>query len=159
MPPTPKRYSPSIEDYLKTILALTREGGQASNQAVAEALDVRPPSVTGMIKRLADQGLLDHVPYRGVRLTEAGRHEALRILRRHRILETYLTERLGYHQHDVHAEAERLEHAASDRLIEAMAEALDDPRLDPHGAPIPSARGAFDATAAAAGPERTKVTS
>lgn len=163
MPGPSKRLSPSVEDYLKTILALTQTtdpaptaasttapdtapataSATASTTALAEALGVRPPSVTGMVKRLADQGLLEHTPYRGVQLTEAGRHEALRILRRHRILESYLTERLGYHDHDVHDEAERLEHAVSDRLIEAMADALDDPRHDPHGAPIPRARGEF----------------
>ena len=136
-----KRLTPSVEDYLKTVFALTQAEDQASTSALADALGVQPPSVTGMVKRLADRGLLEHVPYRGVRLTERGRIEALRVLRRHRILETYLTERLGYADHDVHDEAERLEHAVSDRLIEAMATALDDPAHDPHGAPIPTADG------------------
>jgi DtxR family Mn-dependent transcriptional regulator len=142
----PKRYSPSIEDYLKAVYALTRQGEQASTSALAGALGVQPSSVTGMVKRLAEQELLEHVPYRGVHLTQAGQREALRILRRHRILETYLTERLDYAWDDVHDEAERLEHAASDRLIEAMAGALDDPSHDPHGAPIPTAAGEIEAT-------------
>lgn len=135
------RYSPSVEDYLKAIYALCERGEAASTSAIAESLGVAPSSVTGMVKRLAEAELLEHVPYRGVRLTEAGARESLRILRRHRILETYLTERLGYAWDDVHDEAERLEHAASDRLIESMARALDDPSHDPHGAPIPTAAG------------------
>lgn len=139
------RYSPSVEDYLKAVFALTERGGAASTSALAEALDVAPSSVTGMVKRLAEAGLLEHLPYRGVRLTETGTRESLRVLRRHRILETYLTERLGFSWDDVHDEAERLEHAASDRLIEAMAHALDDPSHDPHGAPIPTAAGELDA--------------
>jgi DtxR family Mn-dependent transcriptional regulator len=97
-----------------------------------------------MVKRLADEGLLEHVPYRGVRLTESGRMEALRVVRRHRILETYLVERLGYAWVDVHAEAERLEHAASDRLVERMAAALENPSHDPHGAPIPTRSGEIE---------------
>jgi DtxR family Mn-dependent transcriptional regulator len=97
-----------------------------------------------MIKRLAAIGLLEHVPYRGVHLTKPGESEALRVLRRHRILETYLCGRLGYHWDDVHAEAERLEHAASDELIEHMADALGFPSHDPHGAPIPSKAGEIE---------------
>ena len=100
-----------------------------------------PASVTGMIRRLAVQGYLDHVPYRGVQLTDAGRRAALRTIRRHRILESYLTGVLGYAWDLVHDEAERLEHAASDELIERMATALGHPSVDPHGAPIPTADG------------------
>ena len=97
-----------------------------------------------MIKRLATDALVEHVPYRGVRLTARGRREALRIIRRHRILETYLVERLGYAWEEVHAEAERLEHAASDALIDRMALALEDPTHDPHGAPIPTRTGEME---------------
>jgi DtxR family Mn-dependent transcriptional regulator len=140
------RYSPSVEDYLKAIFALTRRGEAASTSALADSLQVAPSSVTGMVKRLAESGLLEHLPYRGVRLTDMGTRESLRVLRRHRILETYLTERLSFSWDDVHDEAERLEHAASDRLIEAMAHALDDPSHDPHGAPIPTAAGEVEAT-------------
>ena len=81
--------SRSVEDYLKAIYALSEHGDTASTSAIAEALDIQPASVTGMVKRLAGDGLLEHVPYKGVRLTEAGTREALRVLRRHRILETY----------------------------------------------------------------------
>jgi DtxR family Mn-dependent transcriptional regulator len=141
-----EKLSRSVEDYLKAIFALTERGDPASTSAVAESLDVQPASVTGMVKRLAESGLTEHVPYRGVRLTDRGHREALRIIRRHRILETYLVERLGYAWDDVHAEAERLEHAASDLLIEHMATALEDPRHDPHGAPIPTSAGEIEAT-------------
>ena len=135
------RLSRSVEDYLKAVFSLTRGGGTASTSALAEQLAIQPASVTGMVKRLAEMGLLAHAPYRGVQLTDRGAREALRVIRRHRILETYLTAVLGYAWEEVHEEAERLEHAASDRLIEAMAEALGDPSHDPHGAPIPTVSG------------------
>lgn len=138
--------SRSVEDYLKAIFSLTERGEPASTSAVAQLLDVQPASVTGMVKRLAESSLLEHVPYRGVRLTDRGTREALRIIRRHRILETYLVERLGYAWDDVHPEAERLEHAASDRLVEHMAAALENPSHDPHGAPIPTRTGEIEAT-------------
>ena len=141
---SPRNLSRSVEDYLKAIYALAGDGPPASTSAVAEALDVQPASVTGMVKRMAESGLLEHVPYKGVLLTEAGTREALRVLRRHRILETYLCARLGYTWDDVHDEAERLEHAASDTLIEQMARALGFPSHDPHGAPIPTAAGQIE---------------
>lgn len=137
--------SRSVEDYLKVIYGLTEQGEPASTSAIADLLEVQPASVSGMVKRLAESGYAEHAPYRGVRLTETGRQEALRIIRRHRILETYLHDRLGFPWEEVHAEAERLEHAASDRLIERMAGALEDPRHDPHGAPIPTAAGEIEA--------------
>jgi DtxR family Mn-dependent transcriptional regulator len=138
--------SRSVEDYLKAIYGLCESGDAASTSAIAEALDIQPASVTGMVKRLAEGALLEHVPYRGVRLTDRGTLEALRVLRRHRILETYLCERLAYSWDDVHAEAERLEHAASDALIEKMAAALAFPSHDPHGAPIPTRAGDIEHT-------------
>lgn len=143
-PPDSHRRSRSVEDYLKAVFGLTQAGGPASTSALAEQLAIQPSSVTGMVKRLAEEGLLEHAPYRGVQLTDAGTRIALRVIRRHRILETYLTERLGYAWEEVHDEAERLEHTASDRLIEAMAHALDHPVRDPHGAPIPSPDGHMD---------------
>ncbi|MDX1568596.1 MAG: metal-dependent transcriptional regulator [Longimicrobiales bacterium] len=146
MNPRSPHLSRSVEDYLKAIYALTEQGEAASTSQLAEALDVQPASVSGMIKRLAENGLVEHVPYRGVRLTEEGAREALRIVRRHRVLETYLHVRLGYSWDDVHREAERLEHAASDTLIDRMAAALEHPEHDPHGAPIPTRSGEIEET-------------
>ena len=133
--------SRSIEDYLKTIYKLELEAESAQTSAIAEALSIAPPSVSGMVKRLAEAGLLEHMPYRGVRLTETGRRQALKMLRRHRVLESYLIAQLGYDWHNVHDEAERMEHAVSDDLIARMADALGNPSYDPHGAPIPTAAG------------------
>jgi DtxR family transcriptional regulator, Mn-dependent transcriptional regulator len=147
---TAKRHlTVSVEDYLKAIYSLTQDGTAASTSSLAEALAVQPASVTGMIKRLAESGYAEHLPYKGVWLTESGAREALRIVRRHRVLETYLQLRLGFSWDDVHREAERLEHAASDALIDRMAAALEDPSHDPHGAPIPTKRGEVEAPAIA----------
>jgi len=147
--PTPLQDAPltaSVEDYLKAIYRLSAQGGFAATSDIAALLSLAPPSVSGMVKRLSETGLIEHVPYRGVQLTAQGRRAALRMLRRHRILESYLTTHLGYSWDDVHAEAERLEHAVSDELIERMARALDDPRYDPHGDPIPTAAGEIEET-------------
>ena len=138
------RLSRSVEDYLKAIYLLSERGEPASTSDIAEILDVQPASVSGMIKRLAETSLLEHAPYRGVRLTEAGTREALRIVRRHRVIETYLHLRLGYSWEEVHTEAERLEHAASDALVDRMAAALENPSHDPHGAPIPTSGGEIE---------------
>lgn len=142
----PPPLSRSVEDYLKVIYHLSSEGGFATTSDIAGMLAVAPPSVSGMTKRLSEAGLIEHVPYRGVQLTNQGRRAALRMIRRHRILEVYLTARLGYDWHDVHEEAERLEHAVSDGLIERMAAALGDPHYDPHGAPIPTVEGEIEET-------------
>lgn len=131
----------SVEDYLKAIYDLERTGGVGGTNDIAARLGVAPASVSGMVRRLADQGLLHHERYRGVTLTEAGRTAALRTIRRHRVLESYLTQVLGYPWDLVHDEAERLEHAASDELIDRMARAIGDPVTDPHGAPIPTREG------------------
>ncbi len=136
----------SVEDYLKVIYHLSSQGGFAATSDIAASLDVSPPSVSGMVKRLSETGLIEHVPYRGVQLTNQGRRAALRMIRRHRVLEVYLTQQLGYDWDGVHDEAERLEHAVSDELIERMAGALGDPRYDPHGAPIPTAAGEIEET-------------
>ncbi len=138
--------SRSVEDYLKAIFGLSEGGDPASTSAIADALDVQPASVTGMVKRLARAGLVGYVPYRGVQLTDAGERAALKVLRRHRVIETYLCELLEYKWDDVHAEAERLEHAASDDLVERMATALGSPSHDPHGSPIPTPTGKIEAT-------------
>jgi DtxR family Mn-dependent transcriptional regulator len=131
----------SVEDYLKAIYRLTLTGGAASTTALAQALRLSAPSVTGMVKRLAEQGYVRHAPYRGVALTPDGRRAALRTLRSHRLIEAYLVAFLGYDWDTVHAEAEQLEHAVSPMLIERMAQALGNPSVDPHGDPIPSPDG------------------
>ena len=136
--------SRSVEDYLKAIFLLQAKGQPASTSAIAELLELSAPSVSGMIKRLSDQGLIEHAPYKGVVLTASGRRVALRMLRRHRIIEAYLVGFLGYSWDTVHDEAERLEHAVSEVLIERMATALGNPRFDPHGDPIPDQNGAMD---------------
>src|SRR4029077_16113002 len=136
--------SRSVEDYLKAIYHLSSQGGFAATSDIAAMLMVAPPSVSGMIRRLSDTGLIEHVPYRGVQLTNQGRRAALRMIRRHRLLELYLTERLDYDWDGVHDEAERMEHAVSDELINRMARALGNPRYDPHGAPIPTPAGELE---------------
>lgn len=131
----------SVEDYLKAVYSLSPHGQPASTSDIAGMLELSPPSVSGMVKRLSEQGLLQHVPYRGVLLTDRGRRAALRVVRRHRLIESYLVAFLGYSWDTVHVEAERLEHSVSDLLIERMAAALGNPAFDPHGDPIPAADG------------------
>ena len=140
----PTSLTPSTEDYLKTIYRLGLEGTPAQTSAIAEALNIAPPSVSGMLKRLAETGLVEHVPYHGVTLTRVGARAAVHVIRRHRVLETYLATKLGYDWDSVHEEAERLEHAASDELIERMVMALGNPQYHPHGAPIPSKDGTME---------------
>lgn len=136
----------SAEDYLKTIYSLGPTGAAATTVEIAGRLGLAPASVTAMLSRLAERGLVNYERYRGVTLTDAGRSTALRTIRRHRVLEAFLTRVLGYPWDQVHDEAERLEHAASDKLIDRMAEALGEPTVDPHGAPIPTRDGAVDET-------------
>lgn len=131
----------SAEDYLKAIYELERGGEPAATTALAGQLGVAPASATGMVRRLAEQGLVTHERYHGARLTDEGRRVALGVLRRHRVLEAYLVRALGYGWDAVHVEAERLEHAVSDDLIDRMAAAIGEPAVDPHGAPIPSRDG------------------
>lgn len=131
----------SIEDYLKAIYSLSSPDAAAATNDIATHLNLTPASVSGMIKRLSGQGLVEHSPYRGTRLTHEGKLLALRMLRRHRLIEAYLVAFLDYTWDNVHEEAERLEHAVSDELIERMAHALGNPRVDPHGDPIPDADG------------------
>ena len=130
----------SVEDYLKAIYRLSPEGRPASTSDIAHLLELSAPSVSGMVKRLSELGLLEHIPYKGVQLTDAGRFAALRMVRRHRLIEAYLVQFLGYSWDTVHAEAERLEHAVSDTLVERMAAALGHPVVDPHGDPDPECR-------------------
>jgi DtxR family Mn-dependent transcriptional regulator len=135
-----------VEDYLKTIYEIGRGNVSVSTNDIAQRLDLAPASVSGMVRRLADQGLLAYERYRGVTLTDSGRRAALRTIRRHRIIESYLSRALDYPWDRVHDEAERLEHAASDELVDRMAAAIGEPLVDPHGAPIPSREGIMDET-------------
>lgn len=132
--------SPVIEDYLKAIYHLQQEsGGRVRTSAIAEHMDVKPPTVTSMMNKLDERDLIHYEPYEGVELTDAGTPIALEVIRRHRLLERYLTERLEYDWSEVHDEADRLEHHISERFAERIAEALGDPEIDPHGDPIPTA--------------------
>jgi DtxR family Mn-dependent transcriptional regulator len=131
----------AVEDYLRTILELESENQAVSTTALATALGVTPASASGMIKKLAERGWLDHQPYRGVTLTESGRREALRVLRRHRLVEQFLLEVLAVPWERVHGEAHHIEHALSDYIVERIDELLNHPSHDPHGAPIPTADG------------------
>ena len=135
----------SIEDYLKTIWLIAREE-VASTSAVADQLGVAAPSVSAMLGKLQEAGFVSHERYRGVKLTPRGRHRALRLLRRHRLIETFLLEHLGYSWTEVHGEAERLEHAVSDHFTEELARFLNHPSHDPHGDPIPNADGTLPDT-------------
>ncbi len=135
-----------VEDYLKAIYAIGKGTGAAATNEIAQRLALAPASVSGMVRRLADQGLLAYERYHGVKLTESGRRAALRTLRRHRVIEAYLSQALGYPWDRVHDEAERLEHAASDELVDRMAMTIGEPEVDPHGAPIPTRDGAVDET-------------
>jgi DtxR family Mn-dependent transcriptional regulator len=130
--------SPAVEDYLKAVYSLTAVDETASTNDLAARLGVSTGSVSAMIGRLADEGLVAHAPYRGAGLTEEGRRAALRVVRRHRLIELFLARSLDMPWEDLHDEAEILEHAVSDRLIDLIAEKLGDPQFDPHGDPIPT---------------------
>ncbi len=127
----------AAEDYLKAIYALDAAGQRATTSAVAERMRVSSPSATAMMKRLAELGLVERAPYRGVVLTERGRLCALEVLRHHRLLERYLADSLGMSLDEVHEEADRLEHVLSEELEARIDEALGYPTHDPHGDPIP----------------------
>jgi DtxR family transcriptional regulator, Mn-dependent transcriptional regulator len=132
------------QDYLKQIYLLQEESGRATTQALADRLNIRPSSVTAMIKRLADDedgAFVRHTPYHGVELTNRGIAVALEMLRHHRLIELFLSELLGVPWDRVHAEAERLEHVLSEDLEERIANRLGDPQFDPHGDPIPTREG------------------
>jgi len=130
----------SIQDYLKIIYELTAEGEPASTTAVAARLGIAPPSVTAMLQRLASlkPALVVYHKYQGVKLTPAGQRAALEVIRRHRLLEAWLVQTLGYSWAEVHAEADKLEHAVSDEFEERIAAALGYPARDPHGELIPT---------------------
>jgi len=137
--------SSSVGDYLKAVWELAEDsGGAASTKDVAARLSVSPASVSNMFARLQEMGLVKYERYRGATLAERGRKEALRLVRRHRLIETFLLEHLGYDWQEVHDEAERLEHAVSDGFTERLAQMLGHPDHDPHGDPIPSAEGILE---------------
>lgn len=135
--------SRAVEDYAKAIhdLADGAHDGSVGTNSLASRLEVTPASASGMVRRLESLGLAEHTPYRGVRLTGEGERVALSVIRRHRLLETFLAVRLGLPWDRVHAEAEVLEHVLSSELESAIAADLGDPERDPHGAPIPRTDG------------------
>jgi DtxR family Mn-dependent transcriptional regulator len=142
-PTISERPSSSVGDYLKAIWELGGES-TASTTNVAERLSISSASVTNMFARLREMGLAEYEPYQGASLTEAGRVEALRLVRRHRLIETFLLQCLGYSWEEVHEEAENLEHSVSDGFTERLAEFLGYPDHDPHGEPIPTADGTLE---------------
>ena len=128
-----------MEDYLKAIYVLqSEEGPPVATSAVAEYLGKTPPTVTSMMEKLTERGLIEREKYRGVELTDEGHTVALEVIRHHRIVEAYLAEHLDYDWADVHEEADTLEHHISEELERRMAAVLDDPEVDPHGDPIPA---------------------
>ena len=130
------------QDYLKLIWSATEwEGDPVTVKQLAERMGVRAATVSDAIRRLTEQGLLKHEPYGGIELTEAGRRHAVQMVRRHRLIETFLVEQLGYGWDEVHDEAEVLEHAVSDDLVDRIDRRLGHPDRDPHGDPIPTADG------------------
>ena len=140
-----KILTPAHEDYLKAIYTLHASGENVNNSALANMLGVAPASATNMVKKLADLQLVAYTPYQSVTLTEKGTRIALEVLRHHRLVELYLHEKLHMPWDLVHEEAERLEHVISETLEDAMAAALNDPTVDPHGDPIPSKDGRIEA--------------
>lgn len=137
----------STEDYIKTIYKLEDKGEKATTSALADQLDVADASITDMIKKLSEKGLLHYERYQGVELTAKGRKVALATLRRHRLWEMFLVKFLGFSWDKVHDEAERLEHVTSDELEHQLDKALGFPTVDPHGDPIPSKLGIVRGTA------------
>lgn len=131
----------AIEDYLKTIYKLALVEAPVTTSRLAEAREVRPASATGMVKRLANLGLVHYEKHRGVTLTEEGKRIALEVIRHHRLIEAYLIQALGFTWDEVHEEADLLEHVISEKLEARIAAALGHPQFDPHGAPIPTLGG------------------
>ena len=148
MPSPATTPSSTVEDYVKCIYEkqLRSEREFVPTGQVAAAMEVAPGTATTMVKTLADAGLLTHEPYTGVRLTSEGVKLAKHVLRRHRVVELFLVEIMGMDWSEVHTDAELLEHAVADRLIERMDEMLGGPKVDPHGDPIPTATGTSDET-------------
>jgi DtxR family Mn-dependent transcriptional regulator len=139
----------AVEDLLKAVYTLQKEVDPVPTTLLAKTLNISPPSVTDMVKRLSESQnhppLLDHKPYHGVRLTPLGEKVALEVIRHHRLLELYLSQALGYSWDEVHSEADRLEHVISEQLEARIAAALGNPKIDPHGDPIPTLEGKLPA--------------
>lgn len=133
--------SEAVENFLKAVYTLQETHDRVSTNALKDALSISAPSVTDMAQRLVEAGLVDYRKYYGVRLTALGEQIALNTIRRHRLIELYLVEELGYALHEVHDEAEALEHVVSERFIQAIDLKLGQPRYDPHGDPIPAPDG------------------
>ncbi|NJN67035.1 MAG: metal-dependent transcriptional regulator [Chloroflexaceae bacterium] len=135
------RITPAMEDYLKAIYTLQQQG-EVTTSSLGERLGgIKPGSVTGMVKKLAQLNLVEYMPYQGVRLTASGERIALEVIRHHRLLELYLVEALGYSWDEVHEEAEALEHYISQKFAARIAAHLGQPTVDPHGDPIPTSEG------------------
>ena len=134
--------TPAEENYLKTIYHLSKVSNKSvTTNAIAEQMDTKPSSVTDMIKKLSEKGLVNHKKYKGVSMTDQGNKFALSIVRKHRLWEVFLLEKLNFAWDEVHEVAEQLEHVQSDKLIEKLDQHLGFPRFDPHGDPIPSKSG------------------
>lgn len=131
----------SEENYLKAVWFLAGESGFVNTNALAEHLNMRPSSITDMVRKLSQKGYLKHAPYKGVSLSDEGEQIALGILRKHRLWEVFLVEHLGFGWEDVHEIAEQLEHVVSDELVEKLDTYLGHPKFDPHGDPIPDGQG------------------
>ena len=141
----PESISASAQDYAKAVYALeAQEGAAVSTNDLAERLGVTPGSVSALVRKLSEVGLVEHEPYHGVRLTAQGRRVALEVLRHHRLIELFLSEELGMSWDRVHAEAEVLEHVLSEDLEQLIAARLGDPTVDPHGDPIPTLEVGID---------------
>src|SRR4029078_13468636 len=138
------KYSSSKEDYLKAIYHLQSQDGVVSTNELAGELQTRAASVTDMLKKLKDQKLLNYEPYKGFRLSSEGRRVAVQVVRKHRLWEYFLVEKLGLGWDEVHEIAEELEHVTSRKLIERLDEFLGYPKTDPHGDPIPDSSGRLE---------------
>jgi DtxR family transcriptional regulator, Mn-dependent transcriptional regulator len=131
----------SEEDHIKAVYALIQDGDSAFTKDIAERLRTKASSVTDMLKKLAEKGFLKHEPYYGAKLTAKGQTLALQLVRKHRLWETFLVERLGFGWDEVHDVAEQMEHVASEKLVDKLDEYLGRPHFDPHGDPIPDKHG------------------
>ena len=137
-------FSTSEENYLKTIFHLQTKDDNVSTNELAEKLQARPASITDMMKKLKTRKLVNYQPYQGFRLTTEGKKVALGIIRRHRLWEYFLAEKLKFNWDEVHEVAEQLEHVSSKKLIDKLDEYLDHPKFDPHGDPIPDTNGKME---------------